>query len=91
MRGARRMGARLAALEGAAVDLAAVETNMIFARVSPEDADPLKRFADARGVTLGPGPTFRLVAHLDLDDAGEQAAVQAFEAFFAMGEPERRV
>jgi len=75
----RRLAERVAAAPGLAVDLASVETNMVFADTRPSGlsaAEAVVRLA-ARGVLcLDEGPsTLRFVTHLDLDeDAVEQAA-----------------
>ncbi|MCI4663697.1 MAG: low-specificity L-threonine aldolase [Neomegalonema sp.] len=88
---AKRIAQRLAAIEGLAVDLSAVETNMIFPQIADADCAPLRDYAAAQGVALSlhPGES-RLVVHRDVDDAGEQAVVAAFEEFYATPNEEVR-
>ena len=77
-RRARALAERIADAGGLAVDLEAVETNMVFADTRPSGmraAEVVKRLA-ARGVLcLDEGPfVVRFVTHLDVDDAGIDAA-----------------
>lgn len=82
---ARRLAEALAAIPGIAIDVAAVETNIVIAGVRP--AERLPRFVEAlkeRGVLTvpfgGPG-CFRAVTHRDVDDAGiDRAAAAVREA-----------
>jgi threonine aldolase len=74
----RRLAERIAAASGLAVDLAAVETNMVFADTCPcglRAVEVVKLLA-ARGVLcLDEGPhTVRFVTHLDVGDADIDAA-----------------
>lgn len=74
----RRLAERIAAAAGLAVDLAAVETNMVFADTRPCGlrAVEVVRLLAARGVLcLDEGPhTVRFVTHLDVGDADIDAA-----------------
>jgi threonine aldolase len=91
-RRARALAERIAAAGGLAVDLEAVETNMVFADTRPSGlraAVVVKRLA-ARGVLcLDEGPfVVRFVTHLDVDDAGIEAASEIILS--TMSAPARR-
>jgi len=78
-RRARWLAERLAALPGLEIDLATVQTNMIFAGTRGSGmpaADLVARLGEAGVLCLDEGPwTVRFVTHLDVDDADiEQAA-----------------
>lgn len=79
---ARLLAERLAAIPGVRVDLASVQTNMVYFRV-PGDAAAVCRAAEGRGVLMfdtGPG-TIRAVCHLDVSRAQvERAAAIIGEA-----------
>ena len=82
-RRARRLAEALARLPGLAVDLEAVQTNMVYIGL-PAGADNAAWLAElkARGVLAGgvkPG-LLRAVSHMDVDDAGIDAAIDAFTA-----------
>ncbi len=88
---ARRLAERLAAIKALGVGLAAVETNMIFVTAPERDRAPLRAFAGSRGVLLAAGaPAMRLVVHRDVDDVGEAAVAEVFEAYFAAPAAKRR-
>jgi len=53
------------------------QTNMVFGN-SPED---LAAYMGANGVLVLPGARMRLVTHLDVDAAGIERALMAFDAF----------
>ena len=79
---ARALGERLASVRGLSVDLARIETNMIFAQVElPGGARALQESARQQGVLFSAtaANTVRLVLHLDvgrgqLDDAAARIA-----------------
>ncbi len=77
-RRARALAERIAAAPALAVDLAAVETNIVFADTRPSGlraADVVGRLASRGVLCLDEGPfAVRFVAHLDVDDAGIAAA-----------------
>jgi len=81
---ARRLAEGLARLPGVAIELAAVETNMVYVDVArtgvaaPEIVARLK----AAGVIMGAfsATLIRAVTHLDVDRAGIDRAVDAFAA-----------
>ena len=77
-----RNAARLA--EGLrALDLPVeVQTNMVFVRPPPDRIQGLVEYLKARGVLVLPAPRMRLVTHLDVDAAGVERALAAFESYF---------
>lgn len=57
-------------------------TNMIFARVEPAHRETLQAHLQRSGVLVGGRPPhFRLVTHMDVDDAGLDAAIKAFASY----------
>lgn len=58
---------QLAELSEFDVDLTAVQTNMLFAKLAPQvDADLLAKHCRAEGILISPGRTIRLVTHKDV-------------------------
>ncbi len=86
-RRARALAARLAALPGLAIDLATVQTNMIFAGTRGTGmpaADLVARLGEAGVLCLDEGPwTVRFVTHLDLDDGDIEQTAAAVERLVA--------
>jgi len=80
---ARRLAEGLAALPGVTVDLAAVQTNMVYLRV--EDAPAFARGLEADGVRVGAlGPqTVRLVTHYEVTDDDVSRTLGAAERALA--------
>ncbi len=78
---AARLGDALRGMDG--ISVTAQHTNMVFIDVPVAKHDALKARMDAAGVRLsiGYGPGIRLVTHLDIDDAGVERVIEAFEAF----------
>jgi len=78
---ARRLAEAVAAMSAFDVDLDSVETNMAYIDTRPSGLNAAAVLAalEARGVlAVGTGShTIRLVAHLDVDDAGIDAAIDA--------------
>ena len=83
-RRARALGARAARVPGLAVDLAAIETNILMIRVEDPtwDARSVVTALEARGVRMSAyGPRLvRAVTHLDVDDPAIERAGAALEA-----------
>jgi threonine aldolase len=80
---ARRLAARLAELPGIRLDLASVETNIVFFDTIANAAEAVEHLL-AHGVRMGAlGPhTIRAVTHLDVDAAGiDRALAVAREVF----------
>lgn len=82
-RRARALADGLAELPGVEIDPATVATNIVIATV-PDPPALIARLAE-EGVLVGPaGPgRIRAVTHLDVDDAGIEAALGAFRAALA--------
>ena len=59
-----------------------VQTNMVFVRPPPDRVQGLVEYLKARGVLALPAPRMRLVTHLDVDAAGVEHALAAFESYF---------
>ncbi len=66
-----------------ALSVHAQHTNMVFIEVAPERLKPLAAHLDAHGIraSIGYLPQVRLVTHLDIDDAGIDRAIHAFQSF----------
>lgn len=58
-------------------------TNMVFVRLPAERAAGLAEHLRGRGVLALAGPKMRLVTHLDVDAAGIERALAAFESYFS--------
>ena len=71
--------------EIAGIDLLGQHTNMVFIDVPAARLRELDAHLRQAGIRISIGylPTLRLVTHLDIDDAGIERAVAAFQAFFA--------
>ncbi len=75
---------------GLAAGLAEIEnlpvrhaTNMVFIEPAADDVSALREHVEARGVLIGvQKPPLRLVTHLDIDDAGIERAIDAFQSFY---------
>ena len=80
---ARLLAVLLAQVDGVSVDPAAVQTNMVFAGVDPQRAEPLRQFLRARGMLIGQGSRIRLVTHLDVNAEDIKALAAAVAQFFA--------
>jgi threonine aldolase len=59
-----------------------VHTNMVFVRLPPDRAEGLAEHLRSRGVQVLAGPRLRLVTHLDVDAAGIERALAAFDSYF---------
>ncbi len=66
-----------------AISVHAQHTHMVFIEVAPERLKPLAAHLDAHGIraSIGYLPQVRLVTHLDIDDAGIDRALHAFQTF----------
>ena len=86
-RRARLLAERLAALPGLEVDLATVQTNMVFAGTRGTGlpaVDLVARLGEAGVLCLDEGPwSVRFVTHLDLDDADIEHTAAAVEHLLA--------
>lgn len=84
-RHARQIAETLASLPGVEIDLALVQTNMVYFRLRREDISP-QQFTEAmrqRGILVsGTEPQrgcFRLVTHHNIDDAAVEKVCRAFQ------------
>lgn len=77
---AQRLAEGLAGIGGLPVRF---ETNMVFIEPDPEVIPALQESLMRQGINIGEqGPRIRLVTHLDLDAAGIERAIAAFQAFY---------
>ncbi len=69
--------------EAASIRVDACHTNMVFIEVPADRLRALAAHLDAHGIraSIGYLPQVRLVTHLDIDDAGIDRAILAFNAF----------
>ncbi|MCA3130630.1 MAG: low-specificity L-threonine aldolase [Betaproteobacteria bacterium] len=79
---ARALAEALQGIPGLRVDPAAVQTNMVFMHLAPEQAEALRHWLAERGMRINAGAVVRLVTHLDVDAAGVAAFADAVRAFF---------
>jgi threonine aldolase len=77
---ARALGAGLAEIDGLPVRH---ETNMVFIEPKARDLEPLRQHLLQHRVEIGhQGPRVRLVTHLDIDSAGIDRAITAFQSYY---------
>jgi threonine aldolase len=65
-------------------------TNMVFLRVPEESVAPLAAHLRDQQILVLPGQRMRLVTHLDVDAAGIERALSAFQAFYRASAPAGR-
>ena len=66
-----------------ALDLPAeVHTNMVFVRLPADALGGVAEHLRSRDILVLPAPRMRLVTHLDIDTAGVERALAAFESYF---------
>lgn len=80
---ARLLADLLGGIDGVLVDHRAVQTNMVFARVDPALAEPLRRFLQLHNIKIGGGDHIRFVTHLDVDSGDIGTLAEAVARFFA--------
>jgi threonine aldolase len=81
---ARHLARLLSMIPGVSVDLALVQTNMVFMQVVPALAPGLKAFLAEQGMLISLGPVIRLVTHLDVTRADMDAFAGAVGEFLAL-------
>jgi threonine aldolase len=59
-----------------------LNTNMVLARIKPEEAHDLASFLSTNGILVLPRAPMRLVTHLDVDAAAIERALKGFRGFF---------
>jgi threonine aldolase len=79
---ARQLALGLAEVAGVDVDPAAVQTNMVFARVAEGTFEPLVRFLKERGILVAGRGRLRLVTHLDITADDIATVVAACRDYF---------
>lgn len=72
----------LAHIDEIHIDMALVQTNMVFASLKTGDPDALAAYLRDAGVLIETGNPIRLVTHLDVGTADIHRAVSLFEAYF---------
>jgi threonine aldolase len=65
------------------INMADVNTNMVFAACAPEQSQALSRFLKEKGILITPGAVMRLVTHLDVQCTDVDKVIDAFRGFFA--------
>lgn len=82
-RRARRLAEGLAALPGIELDLAEVQTNMVFLRLSEGGSAPLLAFMKERGILFSGYGELRLVTHLQINDEDIEEVIDAFTEYLS--------
>lgn len=82
-RRARRLAEGLAALPGIALDLAEVQTNMVFLRLTKGEGAELLAFMKERGILFSGYGEMRLVTHLQITDDDIDEVIDAFTEFLS--------
>lgn len=80
---ARRIAEGLSAIEELSIDLAAVQTNMVFIDCDQSLQPQLIDFLKGKGVLVGGYGSLRLVTHIDVLPNDVPQVVAAFKAFFS--------
>lgn len=80
---ARYLARLLSVIPGVSVDLALVQTNMVFMQVVPALAPAFKACLAEQGMLISLGPVIRLVTHLDVTRADMDAFAGAVGDFLA--------
>ncbi|MGY3901710.1 low-specificity L-threonine aldolase [Aeromonas lusitana] len=82
-RRAKRLAEGLAALPGIELELAEVQTNMVFLRLSKEQSERLLAFMKERGILFSGYGEMRLVTHLQLTDDDIEEVIDAFTEYLS--------
>lgn len=80
-RRARRLAEGLAALPGIRLDLAQVQTNMVFLQLTSSESAPLLAFMKERGILFSGYGELRLVTHLQIHDDDIEEVIDAFTEY----------
>jgi threonine aldolase len=78
---AARLAGGLSGIKAVHVDMDAVQTNMVHARINA-DMTALVQHLAGQGICISPGNPMRLVTHLDIETADIDRAVAGFRSFF---------
>ena len=84
---AARLAEGLMEAGGLGIDAGTVQTNMVFARVSPARLRPFIEFMRERGVRLSERNPLRMVTHLDVDAEDIEHVIASARDFFARNAP----
>jgi threonine aldolase len=77
---ARQLAEGIGSIEGLSVKCF---TNMVFIEPQDRDLEPLRVHLQERRILIGQqNPPFRLVTHLDIDDAGIDRVVTAIHSYY---------
>ncbi len=79
---ATRLAEGLAQIKQITIDLAAVQTNMVFADIAPEHVKSLTTHLQQAGILILPNANLRLVTHLDVQASDILKIIAAFKAYF---------
>lgn len=79
---AARLAEGLSGIEAIHIDMDALQTNMVHARIDA-DMTALTRHLAGQGIRISPGNPVRLVTHLDIETADIDRAVAGFQSFWA--------
>ena len=79
---ARRLADGLARIDGIDVDHNAVQTNMVFVKMTPERLEDFAAHCERNQVLIRVRNPNRLVTHLDIDSAGIDRTIDVMSGFF---------
>jgi threonine aldolase len=65
------------------IDLADVQTNMVFVRCAAGQSEALSRFLSEKGILITPGTVMRLVTHLDVQRSDMDTVIESTKEFFS--------
>lgn len=80
---ARTLAEGLTGIRQISIDPSAVQTNMVFLQVTPEDVAALTAHLAQSGIAVLPNPAMRLVLHLDVSAQDTARVIDAFRGFFS--------
>jgi len=79
---AQTLGEGLSRMDEIEVDMAQVQTNMVFASLRSDNPEALAAYLKDAGVLINIGNPIRLVTHMDVNTQDIQRAVSLVEAYF---------
>jgi len=80
---AARLARGLSGIDGLLIDMAAVQTNMVFVSLDKSRAASFQAHMKSRGILVSGHGSYRLVTHLDISAEGIDAGVEAVRDYFA--------
>ena len=81
--GARVLAEGLSRIDEIEIDMALVQTNMVFASLKSGSPDALAAYLKDAGVLIEIGNPLRLVTHMDVDTKDIQRAISLFGSYYA--------